>query len=178
MLIFVALAFVGLLGLVFSLLFGHDHEVEHEVSVDHDTDHDVSHDAPTVSLFSSKVIFTFIMGFGAAGSIARYNDESIISSSVWGLGSAVTLSLIMYGLMALLYKQQASSIISTKNAVGKIGNVTVTISAQSIGEVGVTIDGSYLTYTAKSKDGSEILHGRTVEVLGVAGSELIVQSKS
>ena len=176
MLIFVALAVVGLIWLIFSLLFGHDHEIEHEVGVDHDTDHDMTNDAPTISMFSTKVIATFLMAFGAAGSIARYNDVGMMGSSLWGLGSGLILSSIMYMLLALLYRQQANSIISTKNAVGKIGNVTVTISQYSIGEVGVTIDGSYLTYTAKSQDGSEILRGRTVEVVAVAGSELMVRA--
>lgn len=179
MFVFLSIALVGLLWLLMSLLFGHDHEIEHEI--DHDTehgDHDAGGEAPTVSLFSSKVIATLIMGFGVVGGIASYQGESWVSASLWGLGSGFILALLMYGFMCLLYGQQASSIIPTAGAVGKQGEVTVTIGESATGEVGLTVNNSYVTYTARSADGKGILRGQIVVVNEVVGSTLIVRSAS
>ncbi len=177
MLVFFSIATIGLAWLLMALIFGHDHDVEHEV--DHDTghgEHDTGGDAPTVSLFSSKVIATLIMGFGVAGGIASYYDQSWVVSSVWGLGSGFILAALMYGFMVILYGQQASTIIHTAGAVGKQGEVTVTIGENATGEVGLTVKNTYVTYVARSADGSSIPRGQIVYVREVVGSTLIVQT--
>lgn len=177
MFVFLSIATVGLFWLLMALIFGHDHDVEHEV--DHETghgEHDTGGDAPTVSLFSSKVIATLIMGFGVAGGIASYQGESWVASSLWGLGSGFILAALMYGFMVILYGQQASSIIPTAGALGKQGEVTVTIGDNATGEVGLTVNNSYLTYSARTADGTSIQRGQIVYVREVVGSTLIVQT--
>lgn len=176
MLVFLAIATVGFLWLAMSLVFGHDHEVEHEVGHDIDhADHDIGHDAPIVSFFSSKVFATLIMGFGAAGAIACYEGENWLSASLWGIGSGLILSLVMYGMMCMLYSQQASSLIPTSSTVGKQGEVTVSIGDNATGEVGLTVNESYITYAARSADGKSIPRGQIVAVNEVVGSTLIVR---
>ena len=60
MLIFLAIMTAGLIILIGGFLFGHDHDADHG-----DHGHDGGHDSePAVSIFSTKVIGTFIMGFG------------------------------------------------------------------------------------------------------------------
>jgi len=90
MLIFAAIAVAAFIIAAGSFLFGHD--------IDHDVDHDVGHDAGagegTISIFSTKVIATMLMGFGAAGAIARYYGLGYPASSAIGVGFGVVLAAI------------------------------------------------------------------------------------
>src|SRR5689334_7424425 len=112
MLIFLALAFFGFVILVGGAILGHDHD--HDVHFDHDHDHDASHTGePTVSIFSLKVIGSFIMAFGSGGAIAKWLGYEGIKPSLIGLVAGLSLGLFMYGLLRLLYKQQSDSLVST-----------------------------------------------------------------
>ena len=95
--IFLALAFFGAMMLAGGAIFGHDHE--HEVHFDHDHDHDHSHggdhdhsDQPSVSIFSMKVMGTFIMTFGCGGAIAYWSGWGWIGSSLTGILAGVVLA--------------------------------------------------------------------------------------
>jgi membrane protein implicated in regulation of membrane protease activity len=59
--------------------------------------------------------------------------------------------------------------------VGKTGTVTVPIDAGSVGEVGVSASGQYVNHAARSRGGTAIPKGRTIRVVEVAGSHLIVE---
>lgn len=67
-----------------AFIFHHDHDVDHGVDGD-----------STISLFSVKVIGTLCMGFGAAGSIARYYNASYPASSGIGVLCGIGLAAIM-----------------------------------------------------------------------------------
>jgi len=172
MLIFVAIALAAFVIVAGSFLFGHD--VDHDV--DHDTDH--GHDmgeGDTISIFSTKVMGTMCMGFGAAGAIARYYDASYPVASVAGVVFGLVLAAAMYAFLGAITAQQASSLISTETLVGKTGTVTVPIDADGVGEVGISTGGQYVNHPARSRLGSAIPKGRTIRVVEVAGSHLIVE---
>lgn len=179
MLIFAALAFGSFIVLVISFLFGHDadHDVDHDT--DHDTDHDGDHgsEGATISFFSMKVLMTFVMGFGAAGTIARYYGADYVMSSVWGLICGVVLGLVMYLIIGLIYKQQGSAAVYTNEAFGQIGSVIIPIDANGVGSVGIHVHGQYITYMARSEKGTSISKGRMIEVINTAGTELVVREK-
>ncbi len=172
MLIFIAIALASFLLVAGSFLFGgHDG--------DHDVHQDFSHDGadadPTISFFSPRVIGTLTMGFGAAGAIARYYGANNLVASLWGLGTGVALAFVMYQMMNLIYKQQASSLVATETTLGKTGLVTTAIDANGIGEVSLTIEGQYKTYLAKSARGKAIAKGSTIKIVSVVGSQLVVE---
>ncbi len=177
MLVFELIAVGGFLLVVGGYIFGHDHEVDHDV--DHDTDHgdthDMSHAEPTVSFFSTKVIGTLIMGFGAGGALARYADAGVVVSSMTGLGSGILLALLMLLLLKYFYKQQSTSIVPTASAIGMTGVVTISIDEDATGEVGVTVGGQYQVYSARSSKGNAISKGRSVKIVSVRGSTLLVE---
>jgi membrane protein implicated in regulation of membrane protease activity len=172
MLIFAAIAIGGFIFLVGSLIFGgHDHDVSH------DAGHDVGDSAgETVSIFSSQVIYTFIMTFGAGGAIGRYYDISYPLSSLIGTSSGLVFAAFMFLMLKIAFKQQSSSIVRIDDAVGKIGTVSTTIGSNSAGEVGLNVNGQFRTYTARSS--KEIFKGKQVVVEGVTGGELLVKEKS
>src|ERR1700689_5207509 len=134
MLIFLAIMLAGLIILIGGFFFGHDHDAEHA-----DHGHDAGHDSePTVSIFSTKVIGTFIMGFGGGGAIAQYAWDQMVRSSFAGLGTGLVMGAFMYLIMRLMYGQQSTSLIETSTMVGRTGTVATAIVAHSVGQaVGV-----------------------------------------
>src|SRR5262245_9229469 len=176
MLVFLAIAVAAFILVAGSFLFGHEHDVGHE----HDADHgvDVRAGEPTIRIFSTKVLGTLLMGFGAAGAIATYYGANRLVASLIGLFCGVVLSGLMYLILAIFYKQQASSLIPTDRTVGCCGTVSVSIGADSIGEIGLSVDGQYLTLSASSKDGTAIPKGQRVRVVRTMGSHVIVEKES
>jgi len=179
-LIFIAIALASFILLAGSFFFGHDHDTDHaDVShgLDgHDLSHDLSHDMePTISFFSVKVIATLTMGFGAAGAIARQYGADYLVASFIGLGTGIALSLAMYFVLELIYRQQSSSLVTTSSAVGQTGIVQTGIAPNALGEVSLNVSGQYMTYLAKGSGPKEIPKGRTVKVVGLIGSQLIVE---
>jgi membrane-bound ClpP family serine protease len=174
MLIFIAIAFAGFVIVSGGFFFGHD--VDHDADGGADAGHEIGQDATgTISIFSTRVLFTFIMGFGAGGAIARYCDASYPVSSLCGVGTGLLLAAIMYGILLLFVKQQANSIVSADSLVGSTGSVTVPIEKDNVGEVGVAVAGQYLNYTAISHGGNAIAKGRTIKVVGLSGNNLVVE---
>ncbi|MBI5388103.1 MAG: hypothetical protein HZA90_25845 [Verrucomicrobia bacterium] len=179
MLIFTSIAIAAFLLVAGSFLFGHDHDVGH----DHDGgdaghDGDASDGEPTISIFSTKVVATLFMGFGAAGAIARSYQMGYLTASIIGLLSGVVLGGVMYGILTVFVRQQASSLVSTSSAVGCTGTVTVSIGENSLGEVGLDVQGQYATYLARSRDGASIAKGQLVRVVKTMGSELVVETET
>ncbi len=176
MLIFLAIAIGSFILIAGSFIFGHDHDHDH-IDIGHGGDgHDLGHDMePTISVFSLKVIATFIMGFGAAGAIARQYGADYLVASLIGLGTGFILSLLMYLMLNVIYRQQSSSLVQTASAVGKTGIVQTSIACDGCGEVSLNIAGQYMPYLAKSARGTEIPKGRTVKVVSIVGSDLVVE---
>jgi membrane protein implicated in regulation of membrane protease activity len=171
MLVFAAIAVGSFILVAGSFLFGHDHDVGH--------DHDLGHDADggsdaTISIFSTKVLATLFMGFGAAGAIASLYGMSHLMASLIGLGCGAVLGAAMYTVLEVFYSQQASSLVPTSAAVGCIGTVTVSIAAGEMGEVGISVESQYATHSATSMDGSPIPKGQMVRVVKAMGSHLVV----
>src|ERR1051325_9361170 len=83
MLVFVAIAIASFILVGGSFLFGHDHDVGHDHGdAGHDTD--TGGGEPTVSIFSTKVLGTLFMGFGAAGAIGSLYGMSHLAASLIG----------------------------------------------------------------------------------------------
>ena len=175
-LIFLAIALGSFILLAGSFFFGHDHDFDH-ADAGHGLDgHDIATDMePTISFFSLKVIATLTMGFGAAGAIARQYGADYLIASLVGLGIGLVLSLIMYFVLDIIYKQQASSLVQASTAIGQTGIVQTGISPGRVGEVSLNVAGQYMTFLAKASGGQEIPKGRTVKVVDAVGSELVVE---
>jgi membrane protein implicated in regulation of membrane protease activity len=173
MLIFVGVTVAGFILLVGGSIFGHDHDVDH----DHGghIDHDAGNAEPAVSMFSVKVIGSFIMGFGAGGAIAAYYGIGSLPASFIGLAVGFLMGLLMYWVMRLIYGQQATSVVNTSTAVGEIGTVTVPIGRNGTGEVALTLHGQHRSFLATSADTNAIPKGRQVTVVHTTGSQLVVR---
>ncbi len=130
--------------------------------------------SPTVSIFSTKVIGTFIMGFGGGGAIAQYAWDEMIRSSFTGLGTGVVMGAFMYLIMRLMYGQQSTSLVETSSIVGRTGTVATAIGAHSVGQVVVVVGEQTFTYLARSSGDKEIAKGKIVKVIASSGSDIVV----
>ncbi|MGV8151887.1 MAG: NfeD family protein [Candidatus Nanoarchaeia archaeon] len=169
MIIFVTIAIAFFIVLVFSLIFGHDHDLGH------DLDHGIGDTDGTISIFSTKVIATLGLGFGAIGAIARSYKCSYMTSSICGVLGGVVVAFLAYLILSYFYKQQSSSTIKLNDLIGSFGRVTVSINSMSSGEVGISYNGLYDTYLAVSNKKENIPQNTQIKVIGVAGSQLEVE---
>lgn len=174
MIVFISIALAAFIIVGGSFLFGHDQDVGHDAG-DMADDADGGASEPTISVFSTKVLATLFMGFGAAGAIATHYGASYITASLVGVLCGILLGGIMYFVLELFYSQQSSSLVPTSSAVGCTGAVTVSIGEGAMGEVGIYLEGQYRTFSATSSDGSPIPKDQNVHVLKTVGSHLIVE---
>jgi membrane protein implicated in regulation of membrane protease activity len=165
-LIYLSIALASFVAVGGTFLFGHD--------TDHDMGHDLGHDHE-IGLFSPKIIFSFTLGFGAAGTIASAYGLRPLWCVLSGSFVGFILSLAAYGIMAIFYKQQSSSVIPTAKAVGRVANVTSAIPDNGVGEVGLDVLGQYQIYLARSGKGTPIPKGARVKVVENQGGELVVE---
>ena len=166
--------------LLFSLIFGvdHDAEVDHDFDVDHDLDHDVDHDTdsgPHHRWFSLKVISCFATGFGAVGAVIRGFGGGTFWSLLGAVTSGIVMAVLTDFLILLFLKQQASSQISIQQLVGKTGEVTLTIKPRSFGEVTVSHQGQRFSGRAQCPKDLTIPQGSSVKILRAEGSTFIVE---
>ena len=171
--IFLTIMIAGIIVSVGGSLFGHDHDG----GFDHDHDH--GHDAgsgnePAVSVFSPKVIGTFIMGFGAGGAIAQYWWGNMFRSSLAGILVGAVMAVIMYGAMKLLYSQQSTSLVQTGSLIGSTATVITEIDANSLGQVTVRTGIEAPTYLARATAGKHFAKGTAVVVVATSGAEVVV----
>lgn len=172
MAIFIAIMVAGLVLTVGGSIFGHDHDFSH----DHDTGgHDHDGNEQLVSIFSVKVIGTFIIGFGGGGALARHDNLSWTLASLIGVGIGIVMGACMYGVLRLMYGHQANSLIYTEDLINKTGIVTIPIDKDSVGQVDVSLGEQTVTHLARGFQGNPISKGKTVKVIASEGNQLLVQ---
>jgi membrane protein implicated in regulation of membrane protease activity len=163
--VFLAIAAVGFLFLLISLLFGEMFE--------HGFDHDLGHGGP--GFLSTRVLSVFVTAFGGFGAIATYYDLGILPSSGVGLVSGVLFALPIYFLARFLYGQQASTDVHESDLVGIQARVIVGIPAGGVGQVRCRIGEQLVDKIARSADGSAIPENTAVKIETVLGETVVVR---
>src|SRR4030095_334580 len=106
MLIYIAIAAVGMLFLVVMLvvgdLFGGDHDIGHDHGGIGETDHGPS-------IFSFRIMAAFLTAFGVGGVVARYYGLSHVAASGVGVVAGVLMAWLVLQFAKMLHSQQASS---------------------------------------------------------------------
>jgi membrane protein implicated in regulation of membrane protease activity len=167
-LVFLAIAVASFLGVGGSFLFGgHDHDLS-------GGGHDLGAGDHSVPFLSPQIIFSFTLGFGASAAVASAYGAKIHWSILIGFGFGFLMAGAVYALFAVVYKQQASSLVETSSTIGKMANVLTAIPADGSGEIGLQVAGEYRTYLARSRQG-EIAKGARVKVVENLGGQLVVE---
>lgn len=162
---------------VFSLgafLFGHD-AGDHDVSAD--ADHDVSHDGGGMpSIFSTRVISLFLLGFSGMGLIATYVwGLTPGMSALCGLGSGAVMGTLAYLLVLMFHREQASSFAEAEDYVGVEGRIATAVPQNGTGEITVSVRGQSRTIFAMTADGSALPEGRMARITRMSGATATVE---
>jgi membrane protein implicated in regulation of membrane protease activity len=176
MLLYAAIGAFGLLFLLIMLfvgeIFGGDHEV-HAGDVGHA---EVGHDgAGGPSIYSARIIASFLTAFGVGGVIARYYNLSHPVSTGIGVVSGIVLASVVYQFARLLYSQQASSEVKMASLVGQTAEVTIGIPERGAGQVTVTVGGERSMHIARPVDGKPIATGTEVVITALRGDSVLVE---
>jgi membrane protein implicated in regulation of membrane protease activity len=179
MLIYAAIGAFGLLFLLLMLfvgeVFGGDHDVG---SVDAADGHgDFGHEGGP-SIFSTRIMASFLTAFGAGGVVGRYLGWSHPAASGLGVVTGIGLASAVYQFAHLLYSQQASSEVHMTDLVGQTAEVVVGIPAHGVGQVGLVVHGERNTQIARSRDGTSIPVGTAVLITGLSGEGVTVERRS
>jgi membrane protein implicated in regulation of membrane protease activity len=171
MLIYAGIAAFGFLFLVVMLLVGElfgDHDIAgHDVSVEHG-------DAGGPSVFSARIMASFIMAFGVGGVVARYYGLSHPAASGVGTATGIVLAGVVYQFARILYSQQASSEVRMPALVGRTAEVSVAIPKGGLGQVTVMYGGERTEHIARSEDGRPLARGSVVVIRSLGGDSVVV----
>jgi len=175
MLIFAAIGAFGLLFLLVMLFFGGGHDLH---VGDMDGGHDVSHAADGEggpSIFSSRIIASFVAAFGFGGTIGRYLEFGYPISSAFGIVSGVVLASVVFKFAEILYSQQASSEVKMTSLVGMTAEVAIAIPEGHLGQISLSAAGERSMHIARSRDGKAIPQGTSVVIRELRGDSVVVE---
>ncbi|HYO90988.1 MAG TPA: hypothetical protein VEQ40_05100 [Pyrinomonadaceae bacterium] len=167
--VFLVIAGLGFIFLLLSLLFG---EIFESFGIDADAGGGVDGHG----IIDSRVLSVFVTTFGGVGAICTQLGLGVLASSMAGLASGVALGGVVSLFGRFLYKQQASSSVSSSQLVGRTAQVTVTIPAGGIGQISCRIGEERVEKIARSHEGDELRSGMLVRIEEIAGDSVIVSS--
>jgi membrane protein implicated in regulation of membrane protease activity len=172
MLIYAGIAAFGFLVLLVMLVAGDFLGGDHEIGGgDGGLDHG---DAGGPSLFSLRIMSSFLTAFGVGGVVARYYGLSHPAAAGVGTVAGAVMSTIVYQFARLLYSQQASSDLRMSQLVGLTAEVTVAIPDGGVGQVTLTHGGERSEHIARSGDGTVLPRGASVVITGLGGDSVTV----
>jgi membrane-bound ClpP family serine protease len=162
MLVFLALAALGLLLLLVSAFGGHD--TEFHADIDH----------AGFGFLSVRAFAVFFLAFGVVGGIGRYYGRGVLVSSLLGLLAGALMVAVYLGAMNVVKSQQASSLIGDADLVGHPARVLVAIPADGFGEVQCTAKAQTTRRMARSKSHTAIAENEIVRIEQMQGDVAIV----
>jgi hypothetical protein len=171
MLIYSAIAVFGFLFLLVMLFVGElfgDHDLGHDGGADHGD----AGGGPSV--FSARIMASFLTSFGVGGIVGRYYGLSHPASSGIGVAAGVVMSGLVYQFARILYSQQASSELQMTGVVGRFAEVSVAIPAGGVGQITLSSGGERTEHIARSADGSALARGAQVVIKDLRGESVIV----
>jgi hypothetical protein len=164
-----------LLQMGLSLFSGGDHP-DNVVDIDVESDHGISFQFLTVKNMIG--FFTIFSWTGIACTTAGWSTTaSLITSTLSGLA----MMCLMAGIYYLMSKMNTSGTMKIAEAVGKSGEVYLTIPAKrsSAGKIQIMVGGLLRTLDALTDDEENIATGKQAKVLAIVNSTvLLVTSKT
>ena len=171
MLFYAAIAAFGLVVLLVMLVagdvFGGDHDLGHDGGLGAG-----DHGGP--SIFSVRIMSSFLTAFGVGGVLARYYGLSHVAASGVGIALGVVMSSLVLQFAKLLYSQQASTEVRMSTLVGRSAEVSVSIPSGGVGQVALSVGGERSEHIARSRSGDAVPRGTEVVITGLRGDSVVV----
>jgi membrane protein implicated in regulation of membrane protease activity len=166
--VFLAIAAIGFLFLLISLIFGEIFGHFGDLHVDHD----LSHGGP--SFFSVRILSVFVVAFGGFGAVATHYGLSVVPASGIGFLSGVFFASLIWAFAGFLYGQQATTEVRS-DLLGQMARVVIAIPAGGIGQVRCHIGEELVDKIARSQDGQPVPENAVVRVEEVLGEVVVVR---
>jgi hypothetical protein len=165
--VFLAIAAVGLVFLVVSLIFG---ELFEGLGL---------HDGGGAGIdghgfIDSRAVAVFLTAFGGFGAIGIRSGLGMVPSALLGLASGLVLGGVVALFARFLLAQQSTSSVSGLQLVGRTAQVTVTIPAGGVGQISCHIGEERVEKIARSRGSAELKSGALVLVEEFTGDSVIV----
>lgn len=167
--VFLAIAAIGFLFLLVSLVFG---EVFEHFG-DGQFDHDFEHGGP--SFFSVRILSVFVTAFGGFGAVGIHYGLSPLASSGMGFLSGLFFASLIYAFARFLFGQQATTEVRSTDVVGRSARVVVAIPRDGVGQIRCQIGEELLDRMARTRDGAPLAENAIVRVEEVLGEICIVR---
>lgn len=167
--VFLAIAAVGFVFLLISLVFGGLFE---HFEFGHDIGHDLGHGGP--GFFSVRGIAVFVTAFGGVGAIGTYRGYGVFASSGFGFISGIAVATIVYFFARFLYGQQATSTTTSADLVGRTAQVSVGIPENGVGQVRCLVGEIMVDKIARSRAGNAIAYSSLVKIEEIVGESVVV----
>ena len=165
--IFIAIAAVGLVFLVVSLLFG-------ELLSDFGLGADGGGGPDGHGFIDTRSVAVFVTAFGGFGAIGVGSGLGVVPSALLGLASGLVLGGAVALFARFLLGQQSTSSVSGAQLVGRTAQVTVTIPAGGVGQVSCRIGEERVEKIARVRGGTELKNGALVLIEEFTGDSVIV----
>lgn len=130
----------------------------------------------SIDILQPMVIAGAVTTFGGAGILLTHNT-ALVGIFVLLLAALIALfvgAVIYYGYVRPMRNSENSTAFSVKRFAGRLGEVTVPIPSQGVGEVLMSTGTGYTNQIAASFEGTEIQMGAKVVVVEVKDDTLFV----
>jgi membrane protein implicated in regulation of membrane protease activity len=172
--LYIMLGGVGAIFLLISIFGGDADGVDLDGDIDI-SDIDVGVDGP--SIFSMKILSTFALVFGIAGTVVFQTGGSMWAQIIWGVVLGLAVSTLYLLIMRLMYGQQASSMGTAYALIGKVGRVTIATTDTGKGQITVSSTVGMTDYFCIEKGGKKLKQNDQVTVVSVLDpGTLLVES--
>ncbi len=150
-----------------------------DMDFDSGGDIDLDHGAG-FNLLSPKSIISFLMIFGWSGLVAlKYGIVSTWIIIVISVSAGLIMMFLTAWVFYLLIKLQQSGTLKMSNAIGKTGEVYLTIPAKKKGngKIQIVVQSSLRTLDAVTEESEDIKTGTHVEVIEIFGDDTLIVRK-
>jgi hypothetical protein len=151
-----------------------DHDGQHFEDIDHGDHGDHGEGDAGLKLLTIQGITAFVMMFGLTGFAFSRSSffGSIATIVISGVVGLLGMWLIAKG-FALMRSLQSSGTMQIYDAIGEEGNVYLTIPAEGIGKIQITISGRLMVMDAISQDKIELKTGERVCVSEITSGGML-----
>ena len=185
--IFVVSAVLGGLVVIIRLILqfvGGDADADMgDIDVDMDVDVDVADGSMDtgdagISLLSLQGLSGFMLMFGLVGlALHRQTEVASYWSIAGGFAAGLLMMWILARLMMFFKKLQSSGTLNLQNALGKEGQVYLTIPSRGLGKAQVVVQGRLKVLEARAQDDEAIKTGERVKVAKLVSGNVLVVKK-
>ncbi len=176
--IFASILLVGVIYLLFSILFGGVADLDLGLDLDMggglDVDDTGSVDSSEARGVGCSVIAAFMTGFGSVALMGELSDWELVFSILAGIAFGLIFGRTMWGALRFIVRQHSNDLLTKHRLIGEFARITVDTPAGQVGEALVESD-MVIKYAVRAE--VPLSKGDYVEIVDVEDGRLYVKKK-